>query len=285
MRQLIKYFSSHSYAKMFQGGKIYMNSLSWFWENGFEDQRDLFEGITASVDKKRLGLPPFWQQLINGDILFRLDAYRYCNLSCFYRVDISDTPDLSICPNAPKFYRINMPNKAMDRFGNTVAIIKNEQEFIRRVLTALESDWRCICGDVIYKPYPGSANLQGGNTNWGSINQYPISKLPLKSEFPTMKDCFVKHIQYRSQNEWRICLFRNQKDDCHYILDVGDLSDIVDLVPSDNIVKRLAQMYSPCFAHHVPPQIGPFQGNITRTAFQRMLLDFDGGLGTLALSM
>lgn len=284
MRQLIKYFSSYQYAKMFQDGQIYMNTLSWFWDNGFDDQRDMFEGITASVDKQRL-LPPYWNHLIKGDILFRLDAYRFCNLACFYRVDIADDYNLGDLLNTSPVYRINLPDPAMNRFGNTVAIIKDEQELLRRFLCALEHDWFCISGDVIYQPYPGCPKGSGGNTHWGSIEHYPISKLPLTSSLPTLKDCFVKHLHYMPQHEWRICLFRNQKEASPHIVNVGNLADIVELVPCSKLGNRLIQMYAPCFPCNVPPQIGPFRGNISRAALQRKLYDFDNGNGTLALSM
>ena len=36
---------------MFASGKLYMNSLSYFWENGFEDQKDMFEGISDTIKK------------------------------------------------------------------------------------------------------------------------------------------------------------------------------------------------------------------------------------------
>lgn len=285
MRQLIKYFSSYQYAKMFQDGQIYMNSLSWFWDNGFEDQKDMFEGIAASVDKQRLRLPSYWNHLINGDILFRLDAYRYCNLTCFHRVDISDSLNIDLAPEASRFRGIDLPNVAMNDFGIIVAIIKDEQELLRRVLAAMKPYWFCISGDVAYQPYPGSSNGSGGSAIFGSVSQYPITALPLKSNFPTMKDCFVKHTPYGYQREWRICLFRNQKNDSPCILNVGNLADIVELVPSSDIGKRLIQMYAPCFPCSVPPQTGPFRGNISRTALQRILCDFENGTGTLALSM
>ena len=40
MRNLIRFTSKEEYANQFLSGKIYMNTLSFYWSNGFEDQKD-----------------------------------------------------------------------------------------------------------------------------------------------------------------------------------------------------------------------------------------------------
>lgn len=52
MHQLIKFFGKRNYAEQFLQGELYMNSLSYFWDNGFEEQKDLFEGVSETFDKK-----------------------------------------------------------------------------------------------------------------------------------------------------------------------------------------------------------------------------------------
>jgi len=286
MHQLIKYFSTRDYAEQFICGELYMNSLSYFWDNGFEDQRDLFEGVSETFDKKSIGFPIHMQQIVDGDVMFRLDAYRYCNLYCFYRVDIDEQGITD-----PTGYKCLMPIKAirlpgneMSEFGNTVAIIKNETEFMNRVIKALEKDWMCIAGDVRYHQIEGSKSGKGGKTYWKAKELMPAPKFR-RGKVTSTKDCFDKTLFYANQREWRICLFRNVKDDNAYRLKVGDLSDIVELVPVSQIQKRLLEMYKPCLPADVEPQFSGFKGNIRRKDFKEKMYQFDDAMGYIMMTM
>lgn len=283
MHQLIKYFKKEEYAKMFLQGKLYMNSLSYFWNNGFEDQRDMFEGISATFDKKALGLPIHWQQIINGDIMFRLDAYKFCNLYCFYRVDIEENLSIANFLNKSTYSLINLPDLSMQQFGDTVAIVKNEDELIKRVIAALQKEWVCIAGDVRYHKINGNKNGLIGDSFWQSDKKFPAPKL--KNGITSTKDCFIKSTIYSIQKEWRICLFRNKKLETPLILDVGDLSDIVELVPAKMIQQKLIQMYMPCFPSDVIPQLSCFKGNIRRSEFKEKMYTFDNALGHFIMTM
>ena len=54
------------------------------------------------------------------------------------------------------------------------------------------------------------------------------------------RDCFDKSIQYHSQNEWRVALYRGEQTTDAYELDVGNLSDIVRCYPVREIQRGLA---------------------------------------------
>lgn len=284
MRQLIKYFSAKEYAEMFKHGKLYMNSLSFFWENGFEEQRDIYEGISDTLDKSKIGFPVDMRQLISGDVMFRLEAYRYCNLYCFYRVDISDT--LLWKPNTTSIFpdtrQIRLPDKSTESFGKYVGIIKDEKKFVQRVLDSMQSEWLCVAGDVRYKERKGINQPISHGMDMASRELYPASHwLRGGANRTSVKDCFDKTRYYEEQREWRICLFRNLKEDRPYVLDVGNLSDIVDIIESKEIRKYLLDKYAPCLDADVPPQYGAFDGNVTRKEFKKKLYEYDGGLGKL----
>ena len=51
MLELIR-FTSGSHAEEFMAGRLYMNSLGFFWNNGFEGQRDMLEGVAQMQDPK-----------------------------------------------------------------------------------------------------------------------------------------------------------------------------------------------------------------------------------------
>lgn len=287
MHQLIKFFGKRNYAEQFLQGELYMNSLSYFWDNGFEEQKDLFEGVSETFDKKRVGFPIHMQQIIDGDIMFRLDAYRYCNLYCFYRVDIDENGignPMGFKGMMP-IKTIRLPGKEMTEFGNTVAIIKNEAEFMNRVMKALEKDWMCIAGDVRYHQIEGSTNGRGGNVYCLSTELQPAPKFRRGNGITSTKDCFDKTIFYSNQREWRICLFRNVKEDKAYRLKVGDLSDIVELVPVNQLEKKLLEMYKPCLPADVAQQFSGFKGNIRRSEFKEKMYQFDNAMGYIVVTM
>lgn len=287
MHQLIKFFGKKDYAEQFLKGELYMNSLAYFWDNGFEDQKDLFEGVSETFDKKSIGLSIQWQQIIDGDIMFRLDAYRYCNLCCFFRVDIDENGigNPFGVPSLVPVKAIRLPGNEMTEFGDTVAIIKDETEFMNRVMKAIDKDWLCLAGDVRYSKIEGSPTGLGGGSYWQSEKLYPAPRLQRGNGRTSTKDCFIKTSYYANQREWRICLFRNVKDDNAYKLKIGDLHDIVELVPASQIQKRLMEMYMPCLPADVAPQFSGFKGNIRRNEFKEKMYQFDDAMGHLVLTM
>lgn len=283
MYQLIKYIKNDQYARQFQRGELYMNSLSYFWEKGNESQRDLFEGVGETIDKKKF-LPAHFRQLVDGDLMFQLDAYRYCNLLCFYRVDIENgvAPSHILKPfSLPNTKTIHLPPKSMDSFGAVVAIIKDEQELLRRILRAIQTDWLCIAGDVRYHQLVGQRSGFGNGLIWRVVNECDAATYAQPQLVSSRKDCFNKLSHYASQQEWRICLFRNQKITDKYTLNVGDLSDIVELVPNTSIQTRLMEMYWPAVPGDAAPQLSGFKGNIKRTGFKEKMYSFDGGKGSV----
>ena len=284
MRQLIKYFATKDYAEMFREGKLYMNSLSFFWEKGFEEQRDIFEGISDTIDKSKIGFPMDMEQVVSGDIMFRLEAYRYCNLYCFYRVDILDELlwNNSTASVFPDTRAVRLPDKTMESFGEYVGIIKDEKKFLQRVLDALEPEWICVTGDVRYRERKGVIKPISHGIDMATTELYPASHwLRDGANRTSSKDCFDKTKYYEEQKEWRICLFRNKKDDQPYILNVGDLSDIVELVETSKVREYLTDKYAPCLDVDVPPQYSEFIGNVKRREFKERLYEYDGGKGKL----
>lgn len=288
MHQLIKYFANEDYAKQFLSGKLYMNSISHFWNNGFESQMDIFEGVSETIDKTKFGLLVYWQQILDGDILFQLNAYAYCNLLCFYRVDMMPgaAPDPLGKPYAlPGSCTIHVPSENMKEFGTTVAIIHDERAFVDRVLQALEPGWLCVAGDVRYHGVKGRRGGRPGNAVFKAQGDFDAARYARPGTVSSRRDCFNKQEQYDFQREWRICLFRNVKDTDSYVLNVGGLSDIVELVPSDRIQERLLHLHAPCVPGIVPPQYSGYRGNITRNGFKEKLYAFDGGMGSIFMVM
>ena len=62
-----------------------------FIRNTPSDRQDFSEGVVAQIPRNQVGvfLRPMKDYIIH-DVRFRLSAYRYCNLLCFFRIDAED---------------------------------------------------------------------------------------------------------------------------------------------------------------------------------------------------
>ena len=236
MHNLIKFFSKKKYLDEFISGKLHMNTLDYFWNNGFEDQKDIFEGVVCNVPVKDFrGFPIDFQAVQACDYRFRAEGYKYCNVLCFYKQSYTtDGPFVN--------YEYNTK---MEEFGQYVAFITNEREFLRRVGVAAEKEkYKYLCGDVRYhqQMLNGKPGHQGNQMHLAMRGRYfTIEELKNRGLSIKKRDCFDKGIQYNGQNEWRVALYRGEKSTEAYKLDVGDLSDIIRWFPVEQFQKGIAE--------------------------------------------
>jgi len=213
----MKYFGKRKYAEQFMRGKIYMNYLGYFWDplNGYAEQHDIHEGIALATDEFKIQDEDNIAEYMMSDPMFRAEGYKYCNLACFYRVDAKTFP----MPN--NHVLVDWQSYAnMKEFGNFVVIIKDVEEFIKRIDIAVrENNFKYGVGDVKYyediKPDVHCAILQPDAF-------FDIRKIRKDREY----DSFYKARKYENQKEWRISLYRGVKEENSYTLEVGNLSDI-----------------------------------------------------------
>ena len=67
---------------------ICLNTLNYFWNNGFEEQKDIFEGVVCTVPVKDFnGFPMDFQAAQASDYHFRAEGYKFCNVLCFYKIN------------------------------------------------------------------------------------------------------------------------------------------------------------------------------------------------------
>lgn len=254
MHCLIKYFSEKKYLEEFVSGQLYMNTLDYFWNNGFEEQKDIFEGVVCTVPVRDFNAFPMGFQSIQAcDYRFRAEGYKYCNVLCFYKMNFSINGPFVNCE-----YDANM-----EKFGKYVAFIANEREFLRRVETAAKNEkFQVLCGDVRYhKQMLNGQPGHQGNQMYLSIKDryFTIEELQSRGYSIKQRDCFDKGDQYQTQNEWRVALYRGEKSTAAYKLNVGDLSDIVHWFP-----------------------IEKFQSEIPKNVNRYGLSDFEGWYGNVS---
>lgn len=298
---LIRYTNS-KYANSYLSGELYLSSLSSFWnlekmrENPQNAQQDYGEGIASQIPHNKFNkfkelLPPDLASNIIHDVRFRIQAYGYCNLLCFYRVDtictnnpvaldednlayIANQKGLDLTGNeirqmpystvislikqiipknpivSPKMNTfIHLPDKNMDEFGDMVVIIKNEAEFVKRVIAAVKSEGgKCVIGNVQYhKMQDRTEPDKFGKRNHLTLILEGLS-MNIDSEFiddvqAISYGCLDKYDRFKNQKEWRICWLPHTKNLEGKILNVGKLDDIIELVPRETIKRKLLEMY------------------------------------------
>ncbi len=236
MHNIIKFFSKKKYLDEFISGKLHMNTLDYFWNNGFEDQKDIFEGVVCTVPVKDFtDFQIDFQTVQSCDYRFRAEGYKYCNVLCFYKLNYSTHGN---------FFHYEY-NTNMEKFGQYVAFITNEGEFLRRVgASAEKKNYKYLCGDVRYheQMLNGNPRHQGNQLHISIHDRYfTLEELTSRGFAIKKRDCFDKGIQYQGQNEWRVALYRGEKNTEAYKLDVGDLSDIIRWFSVEQFQKGIAE--------------------------------------------
>lgn len=256
---LLRFFSEKEYLDQFLQGSLYMNSMHYFWdEYNMEDakrrkreiikkqpclnpdkvrvplestaprgQMDILEGTVGTADSFDFGFDQDIAKFQPTDVMLRAVGYQYCNLCCFYRYDIG-------CLH-------NGVSDEMKGFGNYVAVIKNEQEFIRRIESAVRTlHFHFVCGNVEYQSIQkfGKPVNIGHHILMKAENiKIDITSDAYKDKILDKRDSFCKNMKYKDQMEWRIALYRGVTSTEAYRLEIGDISDIVTWVSVDKMDK------------------------------------------------
>lgn len=277
MRNLIRFISKKKYANQFLSGKIYMNSMSFFWSKGFEEQKDFFEGLSSTIPKNKMdGLPQDFKEVLCYDIGIRVDAYKYCNICSFYRLDADDI-----------LKTIQLPSPEIDKFGDYAVIILDEDGFINRINKAINKNlgWYFLCGDVNYHRRLDTTKPNNPVRHTMDLMLHEPIDINLISDKPESlrsRDCFDKINKYSYQNEWRICLYRNIQTEAPYTLEIGDISDIACIVKTKELRQKLIKVYKGYWPANVSEQRKPYQGNISRKSFRNTILKVDGKVWIMA---
>lgn len=278
MKSVLIRFTDKKYISSILEGKLYMSSLGKFWnyKNRNKAQMDFCEGIAATVPKKDTLFPEDMENVIAYDVRYRIEAYKYVNLLCFFRVDIDDERRV-----------IQLPSMDMNDFGNTVLLVNNEHEFIRRVIQAVKRDSGiCITGDVRYhsiedtaepdKKYNHTISLIVDSKEEESSALFPMKSLPHIQDASHRYGCLDKYIRYANQKEWRVCYLPKVQNEDDIILDVGPIDDIVSVIPTTKIRGYLLSMFLGC----VPGQVNFTRKNTKGTMhypeFKEKIENIDG---------
>ena len=232
MNVITKFFSKKDYAEAFQNGKLYMNTLDYFWNQGFEDQKDILEGVTNLTDADGLPfLPEDLKKHQYADAQLQAVGYRYCNVLCMYQVLMKEK-------RYPAGAGVEYDTaKRITEFGNYAVIVENQAEFLRRIAHACK-DFKYLSGPVNYhSPKFNGAPLDNKNHIILKIDTpLLIDQFSLTEK---IRDSFDKYDRFSWQSEWRLSLYRGERNISAYTLNIGDIHDITCLVDASSFELAL----------------------------------------------
>lgn len=288
---LLRFMNERNYVKSFLAGKLYMNTLAYFWDeekidkakkrkqaiidayktagipinpddvrvpiedtSSVSGQMDPFEGTIETL-RDGAELPDDFKRILAADVFYRAEGYKYCNLNCFYRLDYNRVGNCVTW---------DMDSRIYD-FGRYVMMIQDPDEFIRRVIKASDSlGYKCVCGNVKYHPLKKDGDRI-------TLGRHILLECEGAEEFidiasgkiavASKRDCFDKMDNLAYQQEWRIALYRGLKETQAYILDVGPLYDIVKWVKTEKLNEELHDMF---LKEKASADLAGYRGNIKR---------------------
>lgn len=214
-----------------------MNSLSYFWNNGSEEQKDILEGMILSTSPQNFSdiLPNEFMDIQLTDICFRAVGYAYCHVLCMARIEFKPI----MKTQSGTLVDISTPPD-MEALGEYAIIINNEAELLRRINQAAGNN-KYLCGPVNYHPpmLNGERMEKRHHIVLKSDKTFDIGKIPGNH---LRLDAFDKSERYRGQNEWRLCLYDGKKSEKAIDLDIGDLHDISHVVKTRNLESELRKL-------------------------------------------
>lgn len=281
MYVLTKFFENKDFQDDFVNGNWYLSSLSAFTKTYAErglrkaimngdkvaeellrkqqnkSQRDIFEGTMASVAPDQVPeLPDDFRSAMCTDVMIKALGYNYCNLMCFCQVEYQRR-----LINGRLGTEWNEPD--MQAFGDFAVIIKNPDELVRRIDTAIRKlGYQYICGKVNYHPMTFQGSLAEPKPSITFSMDCPIEIENILQRSKRIDyDVFDKCEVYQAQNEWRIAINNHAANEQPLRIMIGDLSDIVVKVKREYLADKLSKLLSEFRIH--PLQEG-YSGNISR---------------------
>lgn len=206
MQSTLIRFTDSKFADSYRTGDLYLSSISSFWDltkdtlpydpelvklpeaeirkrlkekGAAEGRQDFSEGVMAQIPRDKISqVFGDMRDHVIHDVRFRLSAYKYCNILCFFRIDAEDSltglldeenvsylaKDMGIMITPEELtsnaelgreladrvsfknaalsphltHTVQLPSVSMNDFGDTVIVIKNEAEFRGRIIAAVK---------------------------------------------------------------------------------------------------------------------------------------------------
>ena len=234
MESLLIRFTDSKFADSYRTGRLSFSSLHSFWDlhrTASDKQQDFSEGVALEVPSDIVADESGFGTHIGSKVMrARVEAYGYCKILCFYRVDVTDSLIQAI------------PDSRFS-FGDTVIIVKDEKLFEERVIKAASKHGEaCILGDVRYH---NLKNMPQGHTVTVVSDEPFLQLSSIQKRGDKYYGCLDKYVYYREQREYRACWLPRIHDHQRKELDIGPGNDVFDIIPAVRLPNYLQHKY-PC---------------------------------------
>lgn len=214
---LIK-FQSRERIESLQKGHLYANTLGYYRkleeETGDNEIGDKFEAM-IHVNEAIINMPDTHESIhLNDDLISTTHSNDY--VFCMF----------TIYPNMETFSFTDKQKEKMLSFGDTALIIKDKDEFVKRVSSAAKAATLDVYFDAVNYFDPSVDNLNMIVSLMKSI----------------WNIAFWKRDIYRFQQEARFVFMPNDGSD-HIELDIGDITDISEIVPANIALNAFAEKH------------------------------------------
>lgn len=225
--RLVKGFGRQEYREEFLDGRLYMNSLGYFWSNGNEAQRDAAEGLSLEIEPMTLeALPIEFRRVQMHCAQVCPSGFASCNILCFAMDTVKNINGL------PCIETLGNPRE----LGEYFIAIDDIDQFLKRVVCAVAAQG----AEYIFSPVAYGPPALAPGRDLGNHILLEMDEAPGDAFFPdglpgTCFGPFKKAVQYASQREWRIALYRGVAVATPYVFDIGDIRDIAHELQYDGL--------------------------------------------------
>ena len=223
------------------------------------------------------------------------------SVSSFSVKPLDETPNLAgvltysnLLLSSDKIHAVQLPSVDMDDFGDAVIVIKDQDEFEKRIKKAVGSiGGRVIMGDIRYHPMmdrvdPSTMNRHSitvissehrnsdeKKINYAADGIFDLSFLDgVKNIY--WRGCLDKYDRYAKQKEWRVCWLSDERNYEAMTLSVGSLEDIIDVVETKNIRSYLLTKYRGYYPGIVGTSRRQSSGTCSYKDFKEYMKSIDG---------
>ncbi|WP_350343207.1 hypothetical protein PRVXT_002497 [Proteinivorax tanatarense] len=228
---LMKFGSKENLEKL-QQGKVYMKNLDYYInlenETSNEDVGDKFDGLMPIHDLDISILNPETNEPIHkfkANMATMNLGLKKSPVMCMYILDYRNftNADLNDDILSIEFTFTDEQKERISKFGDSVLLIKNTQEFFERMERGLVADKASFSRDRV-KYY----------------NKNILQHFQEVAE-DYRRIAFWKRKKYEHQQEYRFLVLNKTVED-HYTFDIEDLSDISEIVPTEVILNTVTEV-------------------------------------------
>ena len=214
---LVKFIEEEGHARDFIAGKLYLNRLSYFKEleeGQSVNRKDRHEGVTQWLQPDQIQIEINGFDItpdLAGPVALQMNGLDHFHVFCMSALHSGNLDLSQLAAEDIGLLRQQLEiDEACHKLGRYVIVVRDIPQFINRIESAAKQrGWRSARRLV---QYYDPETFHGG---WEGVE--PI---------------FKKRAEYQYQNEYRFAFDRGNQGTDPTDLEIGDLSDITDCVPT-----------------------------------------------------